>query len=176
MMAIATHATIESRDLPLPPRDARLAEMLARWHAARRSDPLPLRADVTFEAMLPMVGHVDLVDVLPAGSASRFVFRLVCTARETRDGLVVRATGDIRPAALARATEADFAACVTAAAPVLREVTLGDGARTVRFFRLILPYAERRGDATPSFLADCLVDEPGVRELLADPSFRNGAG
>jgi hypothetical protein len=176
MFSLATKADVESRALPLPPEDGELAEMLSRWKAARGSDSLPARACVTFEAMLPMVGRINLIDVRPASARDAefdFPLRLVCTAREIRgvpNGATVR---DIRPPVLARNIEADFASCARLAAPALHEVTLSDGYRRARYTRLLLPYAEVAGGTAPALLVACLVDEPGVREMMASSRFRD---
>jgi hypothetical protein len=176
MFSLATNALVESRALDLPPEDGELAEMYARWRTARGGDRLPPRASVTFEAMLPMVGRINLIDVQPASADDAefdFPLRLVCTAREIRgvpNGATVR---DIRPPVLASIVEADFASCVRLAAPTLHEVTLSDGYRRVRYTRLLLPYAEVAGDPAPALLVACLVDEPGVREMMANSRFRN---
>lgn len=179
MFSLATHAEVESRALALPPEDGELAEMLARWSAQRGSDPLPPREAVTFEAMLPMVGRINLIDVRAPrapGLEFEFALRLVSTAREIRGLPTVRAVSDIEPPCLARAIEADFARCARLAAPTLSEVAIGDGYRTVRFRRLLLPYAETPGGTRPSLLVACLIDEPGVREMMASPRFRDYAG
>ncbi|MFM7346685.1 MAG: hypothetical protein ACKO1J_15115 [Tagaea sp.] len=179
MFSLATHAEAESRALALPPEDGELAEMLARWHAQRGKDALPPRACVTFEAMLPMVGRINLVEVGPPrapGEMCHFAIRLVCTAREMRGHPDSRTIRDIRPAALARAVEQGYVECVRAAAPALHEVTLHDGYRTARFRRLLLPYAEAPGGMAPALLVACLVDEPGVREMMASPRFRDHPG
>jgi hypothetical protein len=176
MFSLAAQAFVESRALELPPENGELVEMLARWRAAQGDDPLPPRASVTFEAMLPMVGRINLIDVLPARAADaefHFAVRLMCTAREMHGlpgGASVR---DIRPPALARALDADFVRCVRLATPTLHEVELSEGRRTVRFRRLLLPYAETPGAASPVLLAACLVDGPGVRAMMADPLFRD---
>lgn len=179
MYSLATHATVESRALALPPEDGELAEMLARWHAARGAHPMPPRAAVTFEAMLPMVGRINLIDVLPARApdeAFHFALRLVSTSRDMRAYPTYKTVRDIRPRRLAETVEADFERCVRLAAPTLNEVDIGDGLQVARFRRLLLPYAETPGGTTPSLLVACLVDGPGVREMMASPRFRDHAG
>ena len=179
MFSLATYAEAESRPLDLPPEDGDLAEMFARWQAARGTHPLPPRAAVTFESMLPMVGRVNLIDVSPprdAGEEFYFAFRLVCTAREIRGLPTSRSVRDIRPECLARSVAADCAECVRRAVPAMHEVTLRDGSRTARYRRLLLPYAEVPGERVPSLLVACLVDGPGVREIMASPHFLDHPG
>ncbi len=163
--------------MPLPPEDGAFVEMIARWNAQRGEFPLPPRGLVTFEAMLPMVGRVNLIDVEPNPADPTgydFVFRLICTARDLRGRAQPRKVADLKPESHARAMAADFAACVREAAPTVTEVTLSDGVSEASFRRLLLPYAAEAGDTRVTMLAACLLDGPGVREVLQSPRFSGG--
>lgn len=177
MLDFAASARVESRRMPSPPEDGAFAEMIARWNAQRGDLPLPPRGAVTFEAMLPMVGRVNLIDVEPnvADPAGyEFVFRLICTARDLRGRTQPRTVADVQPVIHARSMAADFAACVREAAPTVTEVHLSDGVSEASFRRLLLPYAAQAGDTRVAMLAACLLDGPGVRELLQSPRFSGG--
>jgi hypothetical protein len=177
MLDFAASARAESRRMPLPPEDGAFVEMIARWNAQRGDLSLPPRGLVTFEAMLPMVGRVNLIDVEsnPADPTGYdFVFRLVCTARDLRGRVMPRTVAEIRPEIHARTIAADFAACVREAAPTVTEVHLSDGISQASFRRLLLPYAAEAGDTRVAMLAACLLDGPGVRELLQSPRFSVG--
>lgn len=163
--------------MPLPPEDGTFVEMIARWNAQRGDLPLPSRGQVTFEAMLPMVGRVNLIDVVPNPAdptGYEFVFRLICTARDLRGRMAPRTVAEVKPEIHARTMAADFAACVREAAPAVTEVHLSDGVSGASFRRLLLPYAAEAGDTRVAMLASCLLDGPGVRELLQSPRFSGG--
>ncbi|MCA0451478.1 MAG: hypothetical protein LCH62_17170 [Proteobacteria bacterium] len=163
--------------MPLPPEDGTFVEMIARWQAQRGEFLLPPRGKVTFEAMLPMVGRVNLIDVEPNSADPTgydFVFRLVCTARDLRGRMPPRTVAEVKPEIHARTMAADFAACVREGAPTVTEVHLSDGASDASFRRLLLPYAAEAGDTRVAMLAACLLDGPGVREVLQSPRFSGG--
>lgn len=163
--------------MPLPPEDGAFVEMIARWNAQRGDLPLPPRAAVTFEAMLPMVGRVNLIDVEPNPADPTgydFVFRLICTARDLRGRAQPRKVVDLKPELHARTMAMDFAACVREAAPTITEVHLSDGMSSASFRRLLLPYAAEAGETRVAMLAACLLDGPGVREVLQSPQFSGG--
>jgi hypothetical protein len=177
MLDFAASARAESRPLPMPPEDGAFVEMLSRWQAQRGDLPLPPRTAVTFEAMLPMVGRVNLIDVEPGvvpGEEFEFAFRLICTARDLRGRMPGRTVRDVTPEIHARAMAADFAACVRAGAPTLTEATISDGISEASFRRLSLPYAAEPGGTKVVLLAVCLIDGPGVREILQSPRFSGG--
>ncbi len=163
--------------MPLPPEDGAFVEMIARWNAQRGDLPLPPRGMVTFEAMLPMVGRVNLIDVEPNPADPTgydFVFRLICTARDLRGRMAPRTVAELRPESHARTMAADFAACVREAAPTMMEVHVSDGMTSASFRRLLLPYSAEAGDTRVAMLASCLLDGPGVREVLQSPRFASG--
>ncbi|MBC8790589.1 MAG: hypothetical protein C6Y20_03185 [Tagaea sp. CACIAM 22H2] len=163
--------------MPLPPEDGAFVEMIARWHAQRGDLPLPPRGLVTFEAMLPMVGRVNLIDVEPnpADPAGYdFIFRLICTARDLRGRTPPRKVAELKPDIHARTMAADFAACVRAGEPTLNEVVISDGVSEASFRRLLLPYTSERGGTNVALLAACLLDGPGVRDVLQSPRFSGG--
>ncbi|MBL0932918.1 MAG: hypothetical protein J0H39_16115 [Alphaproteobacteria bacterium] len=177
MLDFAASARAESRRLPLPPEDGTFAEMIARWNAQRGDLPLPARGMVTFEAMLPMVGRVNLIDVEPnpaSPSGYDFVFRLICTARDLRGRMPPRTVAEVKPAIHALTMAADFAACVREGAPTVTEVHLSDGVMEASFRRLLLPYAAEAGETRVAMLAACLLDGHGVREVLQSPRFSGG--
>ncbi len=163
--------------MSLPPTDGAFVEMIARWQAMRGDRPLPPRAAVTFEAMLPMVGRVNLIDVVPNPAESAgfdFVFRLICTARDLRGRTPPHKVADLKPEIHARTMAADFAACVHAGEPTLNEVVISDGLLEASFRRLLLPYAAEAGDTRVVMLAACLLDGPGLRDVLQSPRFSGG--
>lgn len=161
----------------MPPEDGTFVEMIARWQAQRGDLLLPPRGMVTFEAMLPMVGRVNLIDVEPNPADPTgydFVFRLMCTARDLRGRIAPRKVAEVKPEFHARTIAADFAACVREAAPTMTEVHLSDGTMSASFRRLLLPYSAKAGDTRVAMLASCLLDGPGVREVLQSPRFAGG--
>lgn len=177
MLDFAASVRAESRRLPLPPEDGAFVEMIARWHAQRGDLPLPPRGLVTFEAMLPMVGRVNLIDVEPnpADPAGYdFIFRLICTARDLRGRTPPRKVAELKPDIHARTMAADFAACARAGEPTLNEVVISDGVSEASFRRLLLPYTSERGGTNVALLAACLLDGPGVRDVLQSPRFSGG--
>jgi hypothetical protein len=177
MLDFAASVRAESRRMPLPPEEGAFVEMIARWNAQRGDSPLPSRGQVTFEAMLPMVGRVNLIDVEPnpADPAGYdFVFRLICTARDLRGRIAPRTVAEVKPEIHARAMAADFAACAREGVPTVTEVVLSDGVSEASFRRLLLPYAAEAGDTRVAMLASCLLDGPGVRDVLQSPRFSGG--
>ena len=52
--------------------DARLAELLALWHAKRGARAMPSRADFTFEDFLPWLGNLALLDAIDGGKDFRY--------------------------------------------------------------------------------------------------------
>lgn len=177
MLDFAASARAESRRMPMPPEDGAFVEMVARWKALRGELPLPPRGAVTFEAMLPMVGRVNLIDVEPNPAAEfgyEFIFRLVCTARDLRGRTPPRSVADVKPDLHSRRMAEDFAVCVREGAPTITEVVLSDGISEATYRRLLLPYAAVPGESRVAMLAACLLDGPGVREVLQSPRFSGG--
>lgn len=56
-----------------------LRELLAYWHGKRGGRELPARADLDALELRPWIGHILMVDVVPAGDALRFRYRLFGT-------------------------------------------------------------------------------------------------
>lgn len=126
----------------------------ARWRQHCRDDGLPRRSDFPPESLTPWIGHIEVVEAVRDGDATKFRVRLVGTRivyYEGHDntGLFL---DDVVPADDRDVVLAPYRQCLESRAPVYSQFySCGTAAISSLLERLILPLSVD-GEAVDQFL------------------------
>lgn len=132
----------------LPPR---LRQFLELWEIKRGADPIPARADFSFEELRPWLGQLHLLEVLPGDF--RFKVYATGTAERVKREFTGFLMSQVTPSDLAREAALEYRRVVETRIPVFTERSdiVSEG-RMFSWQRLIAPAGQDRRTADHIFV------------------------